>query len=180
MTAGSALRSAGPRSQVGSASTRASSSVSKAAATRRAAASSTLQVVGDTQHFVGRLNAFGVGLVRTLRRKHRHHRLDDRNVRLFEHSETYARPVAARIGRAGRAGCGGCFENRAAEAAQAFRRGELGRLEHLYVVGFGGRHRFRFGWFAANLSVDRLGSGAVAVGHRRRPALVEQRKMGEQ
>lgn len=54
---------------------------------------STLEVVGDAQHFVGGLNAFGVCFKRSLRGENLHHRVNDGHVRFFEHAEADFRAV---------------------------------------------------------------------------------------
>ena len=62
---------------------------------RRAVTLSTLQIVGDAQHLVGRLYSFSIRFVGSLRRKNLHHRIDDRDVRFLEHAEAQFRAVIA-------------------------------------------------------------------------------------
>src|SRR5580692_7342945 len=102
---------------------RTDSSISPA---RRAATLSTLQIVGDAQHLVGRLNTLCIGFVGALRGENLHHRIDNRDVRLFEHPEVQFRAVQrtgddfswfSRLARR--------FKNCAVKRAQMLRRREL-------------------------------------------------------
>jgi hypothetical protein len=71
------------------------------------------------------LDAFGVGFVGALGGEDLHHRLDDRDVRAFEHAEGDRRRVgAAGDDRAFGSGAGRRGEDGAAERAQVLGSGE--------------------------------------------------------